>query len=523
MFEVLFSVLCNSLFRRGAVPLFACVVLSWGGIPRCEAAEDYPVVEREFRAAWVATVANIDWPSKPGLSTAEQKQELIAILDRAQKLKLNAIVFQVRPHCDAMYDSPLEPWSEYLTGTMGQPPEPYYDPLEFAVDEAHRRGLELHAWFNPYRALHSGSNSEVSAKHVSKAKPEIVRQYGKQLWLDPGEPEAAALSMAVIMDVVERYDIDGVHFDDYFYPYPVNDEQDKPVPFPDDASWSKVQAAGETLDRDDWRRQNVDRLIHGLSLKIHQAKPWVKFGISPFGIWRPGHPPQVSGFDAYDKLYADAKQWLSEGWVDYFSPQLYWKIDSPKQCYPVLMHWWHEQNVKGRQLWPGIYSSRVGIANLGDWPVEEITSQIAHTRAHPGASGNIHFSMKALQDDKRGLAEGLEKEAYARPAVVPAMPWLGSSKPPRPNLHWGLSSQRPEIEFSLPDSEPPKQWIVRTLADENWKVTLLPGGADRIALDMQTARDLTKIGVSAVSRTGIEGPIAELVVERETPPTPAAD
>ena len=201
-----------------------------------------PVVQREFRAGWVATVANIDWPSDPGLPVVQQKAELIAILNRAVKTHLNAIVFQVRPACDAMYASSIEPWSFYLTGAMGKAPEPFYDPLQFAIEEAHKRGLELHAWFNPYRAGHPANESPISANHISKTHPNLVKKYGKYLWLDPGEKAVQDYSFSVVMDVVKRYDIDGVHMDDYFYPYKEQDEQKRDIEFPDDASWNRYVA-----------------------------------------------------------------------------------------------------------------------------------------------------------------------------------------------------------------------------------------------------------------------------------------
>src|SRR5712671_2622989 len=219
-----------------------------------------PKPDREFRAAWIATVANIDWPSKQGLSSAEQKTELIAILDRAAQLKLNALIFQVRPACDALYTSQIEPWSEYLTGVMGKAPEPFYDPLAFVIEEAHKRAIELHAWFNPYRAHHNSSKSIVSANHISKTHPQMVRQYGKYLWLDPGEKEVQDYSLSVVMDVVKRYDVDGVHFDDYFYPYKEPDSSGADLDFPDEASWKRF-GAGRRLSREDWRRENVNEFI----------------------------------------------------------------------------------------------------------------------------------------------------------------------------------------------------------------------------------------------------------------------
>ena len=242
-----------------------------------------PQPAREFRGAWLVTVANKDWPSKPGLPVAEQKAELTGLLDRAVQLKLNAIIFQVRPSCDAMYASAIEPWSEYLTGTMGEAPQPFYDPLAFAIEEAHKRGLELHAWFNPFRALHPQGKSPVAPNHISRTHPEFVCQYGSQLWLDPGEPSVRAYVLRVILDVVRRYDVDGVQLDDYFYPYPEKDTSGRELAFPDEASWGKYGLSSR-LSRDDWRRANINWFVQGVYQNIKAAKPWVKFGISPFGI-----------------------------------------------------------------------------------------------------------------------------------------------------------------------------------------------------------------------------------------------
>jgi len=278
---------------------------------------------REFRGVWVASVGNIDWPSRPGLPVEQQQAELIRILDTAVALGLNAVIFQVRPAADALYVSPLEPWSEYLTGTMGQPPQPLYDPLEFAIREAHLRGLELHAWFNPYRARHPSGRSPISPDHLSRTRPDLVKRYGTHLWMDPGEPEVQDRTVEVIVDVVRRYDIDGVHIDDYFYPYQERNRSGRLIAFPDDESYRRYRAVGGDLPRDDWRRENVNTLVARLYREIKEAKRWVKFGISPFGIWRPGYPPSVQGLDAYGTFFAEARKWLANGCVDYFSPQLY--------------------------------------------------------------------------------------------------------------------------------------------------------------------------------------------------------
>jgi len=368
---------------------------------------------REFRGVWVATVANIDWPSKPGLSTADQKKELLALLDRAVQLKLNAVLFQVRPACDAFYNSKFEPWSEYLTGTMGRAPQPFYDPLAFAVEQAHARGLELHAWFNPFRAHHFQTVSPIAASHISRTHPDLVRSYGKYLWLDPGEPAVRDYSLSVVLDVVKRYDVDGIHFDDYFYPYKEKGANGKDVDFPDEASWRKFGVRGK-LGRDDWRRQNVNEFVERVYKSIKTLKPWVKFGISPFGIWRPGNPPQIRGYDAYAKLYADSRQWLVNGWVDYLAPQLYWTNDSKEQSFSALLDWWSHQNPKGREIFSGIAAS-----NAGKWPPEEIPNQIRLTRKQPGAGGYILYSLKSLQTNP-ALEQSLEHDLNVQPALPPS-------------------------------------------------------------------------------------------------------
>src|SRR5580765_2359386 len=395
--------------------ILAVVASSWSAGYQ-ESSIKPPAPMREFRAAWIATVVNIDWPSRKGLSTAEQKAELLAILDRAAHLKLNALIFQVRPACDALYASEIEPWSEFLTGTMGKAPEPLYDPLSFAVEEAHKRGLELHAWFNPYRAGHPSAKSPVSSNHITKTRPQLVRRYGKQVWLDPGEKEVQEYSLSVVMDVVRRYDIDGVHFDDYFYPYKELDRSGNEVDFPDDTSWKRFGAGGKS-ERDDWRRQNVDAFVHKVYDSIKATKPWVKFGISPFGIWRPENPPQIKGFDAYGKLYADSRKWLMNGWVDYFAPQLYWSIDSREQSFPVLLKWWTQQNSKHRLLVPGLDDTKT--VNLNPetnternrqrWQVLEIVNQIRLARKQTGVDGHIHWNMKSLMRNQ-ALDEALQQQ-----------------------------------------------------------------------------------------------------------------
>ena len=475
-----------------------------------------PLPRREFRGAWVASVSNIDWPSKPGLSTAQQQAQMRAILDKAEALHLNAVVLQIRPSADALYLSPIEPWSEYLSGTMGRAPDPFYDPLAFAVTEAHARGLELHAWFNPFRARHSEARSAPSAGHVSRTKPAWVKSYGKQLWLDPGEPAARAYSLAVIFDVVRRYDIDGVHLDDYFYPYPVQDAQGRPMDFPDDPSWERYRAGGGRASRADWRRSNINDFVHRLYDGVKRLKPWVKVGISPFGIYRPGSPAQIQGFDAYASLYADSRRWLSEGWVDYLSPQLYWKIEQTPQSFPVLLQWWESQNRKGRHLWPGLYTSRVGKSSVGKagasvWPPEEILYQIKTTRGIAGATGDLHFSMAALMEDQGGVASALAAGVYADPALIPASPWLeGQRAPPAmPSVAVRADSATGArtITWQPAAGDAPWLWVVQTRAGTVWTTRILP--AAQTTFPFPASSDA--VAVSTVDRCGVASPCAVTV------------
>jgi uncharacterized lipoprotein YddW (UPF0748 family) len=406
---------------------------------------DLPQIPYEFRAAWVATVDNIDWPSKRTLTTAQQQAELVAIFNKAQELNLNAIVFQIRPSADALYESKIEPWSEYLTGQQGRAPNPRWDPLQFAIDEARKRGMELHCWFNPYRALHPAQKGPLAPNHIGVTHPHLAKKYGRYLWMDPGEPVVQQRSLAVMMDVVRRYDIDGVHIDDYFYPYKSYADG---ADFPDGPSWQRYRAGGGRLSRDDWRRKNVDDFIERLYGEIKKEKRWVKFGISPFGIYRPGHPPEVkAGFDQYTELYADALKWWERGWCDYYAPQLYWQIGSP-QPYPALLNWWADKNKTGRHLWPGNFTSQAIAPPTGrGWPGKEIVDQIVLTQRHPGATGNIHFSMKALMQDAGGVATQLKNGPYRNPAFIPASPWLGRSAPPVPRVRTNVARPRADGGF----------------------------------------------------------------------------
>jgi len=468
--------------------------------------EAVPPTPREFRAAWIASVANIDWPTRPGLNAAEQKSELRSILDRAVALNLNAVVLQIRPASDALYVSALEPWSEYLTGFQGAPPFPFYDPLEFAVDEAHRRGLELHAWFNPFRARHATAQSVAHPKHVSRSHPEFVLDYGDQQWIDPGVPEARDYVLEVILDVIRRYDLDGIHLDDYFYPYAAIDSLGDQVPFPDTLSFAAATEDSAGVDLHDWRRSNVDAFVQGLYTQVKQAKPHVKVGISPFGIWRPGYPEQIEGFDAYDQIFADSRRWFREGWVDYLTPQLYWSIEGPAQSYPVLLRWWEQQNVWDRHLWPGNFTSRVIAENQTVWEPQQIIDQIGVTRESDGADGNVHFSMKALMPHTTGMGRALAAGPYAGHAVVPASPWLGGAAPATPVAIWDDLPGRNRLSISPAADSEPWLWIVKAFFPGGWDIRVVPAWHQAVDVAGDRGESPRRVVVSAVSRLGAESP-----------------
>jgi uncharacterized lipoprotein YddW (UPF0748 family) len=451
-----------------------------------------PPPMREFRAVWVATVGNSCWPSKPGLSTAQQQAELLAILDRCVALKLNAVIFQVRPACDALYESQLEPWSEYLTGVQGRAPAPFYDPLAFAIVAAHRRGLELHAWFNPFRAHHAQAVSPVAANHITRSRPDLVRSYGKYAWLDPGEPAVREYSLRVVMDVVKRYDVDGVHFDDYFYPYPEKNHLGVEMDFPDQSSWKKY-GADSGMARADWRRLNVDLFIQQVYHAIKAEKPWVKFGISPFGIWRPQNPPGILGFDSCDKLYADSRKWLAEGWCDYFSPQLYWAIQPPAQSFPALLAWWNAQNVRHRHLWPGLDLLKVG----GSWQPLEIANQIGLTRRYADA-GHIDWSVTALMKNQ-ALDATLARECYQQPALIPASPWLGAALPATPKLSVTAGAKTIHARWQAAPGQSANWWVWQTRNQGVWTTQILPGNRMDGSLDTGSPDALA---LRAVDRVG---------------------
>lgn len=489
-----------STSHRWVRPLSLILAISLAGYcPALEPEEipPLPTLQREYRGVWVATVANIDWPSKPGLSTEEQQKQAISILDNVASLRMNVVVLQIRTSCDSLYASNLEPWSYFLTGEQGKPPQPYYDPLEFWIAEAHQRGLELHAWFNPFRAKNTGQKYVDCGQHISRTRPDLVKRYGNDatnyLWLDPGEPESREHSLAVFLDVLKRYDIDGIHIDDYFYPYPVDE-----LPFPDEPAWQNYQSTGGSLQRDDWRRQNMNQFIEQLYSQIKKEKPYVKFGISPFGIWKPGYPSDVSGFSQHDKLYADAKLWWNEGWCDYYTPQLYWSITAPQQSFPSLLRWWAGENIKGRHLVPGIFTSRIGNA-AKPYSLEQLESQVFVARHMPGSLGCIHFSMKPFIENREGLADRLKQNAYQQPAVAPACSWIDDVAPAAPRVSVEESSGSRLVSWAEGCDQPIRRWCVYYLRENGWDLMIL--GRSQRSATISVSNDST---VRAVAVVGLD-------------------
>jgi uncharacterized lipoprotein YddW (UPF0748 family) len=450
--------------------------------------QSLPHPEREFRAAWIATVDNIDFPTKKKLSVEQQKAEIVANLELAASLKLNAVVFQVRPMCDAIYKSDIEPWSEFLTGEMGKAQS--FDPLEFTVTEAHQRGILVHAWFNPYRAFHPAAKT-VSKNHITKTRPDLVRQYGKYLWLDPTSKEVQDYSVRVVADVVQRYDIDGVHFDDYFYPYAEKDASGNKIEFPDDKNWEIYQKSGGKLSRDDWRRQNVNQFIEAVGRATKRIKPEVLYGISPFGVAE----------ENYKNLYADAEKWLRDGTIDYFVPQLYWTIDRKTREFPLLLKHWTSINDKKRHIWAGIGTYKVG-SPKENFTAQEIENQISLTREIQPTDGNVQFSFKSLRNDLGGVQKSLRENVYRKNAIVPASNWIKTAPMLAPKV--SIVSDKGFVRASWTEKGNRKAfWFVVYAKDKNgWNYSILPASEKSIALSAD--RKIERIVVTSVDRLGNE-------------------
>jgi len=464
----------------------------------------------EYRGVWIATVFGLDFPDAAGTSNiANQRAKLVELISAAENAGCNGILFQVRAECDAMYYSNYEPWSRWLTGAQGTAPARPWDPLQFVIDECRRRGMEVEAWFNPYRA---GVNraSFYHPTHPVNDMPQIVEQFtttSNYWWLNPGHPETDDYTSAVVLDLVSRYDVDGVHFDDYFYPYTISAN----APFDDTAEYN---AYGGGLTLANWRRKNVDDFVDRLKddLRTLPAKGHVRFGISPFGIWQPGNPSGISGLNAYSQLYADSRKWLQQGWVDYMCPQLYWGrvADgySSAQSFDALLGWWTNgtQNPLDRHVYAGVSPGWITPASEG-YDAADVISQVTYTRSLAAAKGNIHFRAEMLAENA-GAGRGnysttLAAGNYALDATVPAVTWLDAAAPAAPTVAWsGNSGSGYTLHWTPQGAEYPQWYVAYWQANGTWNHRVLPDWQRSYALPGTGAGAPTNVAVAAVDRVG---------------------
>jgi len=492
----------NHLIWKNAFVFLAA--MAW---PMAGNAAGPPEPTREFRGAWIATVYNLDWPQQQGASAEQQQAQLRQQLDLARDIGLNAIFFQVRPESDAMWRSRTEPWSRWLSGRSGA--DPGYDPLAFAIAEAHARGLQLHAWINPYRAKTS-ADVTMAPQHVTNRHPEWTRTYRGQVTLDPGLPEVRAYIVGIISELLKNYDLDGIHFDDYFYPYPTKRADGSRVEeFPDAATYARYREGGGELDLEAWRRQNVNTLVREVGQQVRRDSPTALFGISPFGIWKPGIPETTEAqLNAYADLACDARLWLAEGWVDYLAPQLYWRIDPPAQSFPVLLRWWHEQSHAGRHVWAGIATQRINSQEDPGRPASEIVRQIGITRelARGTSAGHIHWNLAAIRRNEGGIRPLLADQVYRGNSLVPASPWLRERSPANPTLSLQRDAGSGDLvaEVTSPRRSTGRWILFQVKRGGEWRqLPLVRGESTRVAFRSDEEPAIEAIAVRAVSASGL--------------------
>jgi len=408
----------------------------------------------ELRGAWIATVANIDWPLNKDTTSEVQIKNLVNQLDSLKSAGINAVFFQVRTECDALYKSNFEPWSYYVSGKQGVAPEPFYDPLQIAIDESHKRGMELHAWFNPYRAVRDTTLYTLDENHVAVQHPEWIITSQKFKMLDPGLPEVRQHILNVMNDVLENYDIDGIHFDDYFYPYGPKISNEDSLTF--------LNYSRGITNVDDWRRDNINILMKEIHEIVKSKKPFVKFGISPFGIVRNEYAG-TNGFNSFDIIYCDPLNWLDNKIVDYITPQVYWEIGHEKADYAKLVPWWSTLTTE-RHLYIGLFSSRMAAKDYTG-KKSELGDQIRLNRITPNVLGAVYFSAKSIYGNWNGLADSMKSNWYKNIAIPPTMEWIDSTPPLAPeNVHIVKTKSGLLIDWNLPnaatDSEFPNYYLV---------------------------------------------------------------
>ena len=479
--------------------------------------------KNEFRGVWIATVANIDWPLNKDYNPASQKAEFIRQLDLHKKNGMNAVVVQVRPSADAFYPSPYEPWSQWLTGTQGKAPSPYYDPLQFMVEETHKRGMEFHAWANPYRANFSIRSASIASNHPTRTNPEWFVTYGDKKYFDPGNKEAQAFVVKVIRDMVKRYKIDAVHMDDYFYPYRLPGKE-----FPDAASYKKY---GNGLSKDEWRRSNVDSIILALSNGIKEERADCKFGISPFGVWRnksadPNGSETKAGVTNYDDLYADILLWLKNDWIDYVAPQLYWEIGHPLADFEVLVDWWANRSF-GKHCYIGIGIYRAG-SNTAWKDKSQVPRMIEMLRKYPQVQGAVYYSSKIFNINPNGWNDSLQNNYHKYPAIIPPMAWIEDTPPPQPVFKTDFNKEKSIIttHFFVPFDENIRNIAIYRLEKDRFDLgaknvfKLIPYSSDArfvLKLDGTEKEKGYQYFVTVVNKNNVESEAQMLFSFVETP------
>ena len=466
-------------------------------------------IEREFRSAWVATVVNLDWPSAPNLPVEKQKEELVNLFDALAFLNFNAVFFQVRPECDALYNSSFEPWSFWLTGKQGKVPEPYYDPLEFAIEEAHKRGMELHAWINPYRAVRKIGSYAIASNHVSRKHPNWIITSGKLKYLNPGLPQVRNYVVNIIKEIVGNYNVDGIHFDDYFYPYPPNE-----ITKEDFSTFKRYSRGIRNIS--EWRRDNVNLLMKEVYSAIKRIKPFVKFGVSPFGIWRNNVPVGITGFDAYNRIYADALQWIKDGSIDYLVPQLYWPFEGG-QDFAKLSDWWSLQKNDSH------FYAGLGFYRAEKWNADEIPNQINYLRENPYADGFVIFRAANIFDNVKSVTDSLSRNLLRYKTIAPVLSKIGNTTPTTP-LNFNLTKINDTqgiFSWTKSDSYAPQnvRYVISAVADEKNHLTNYTGFSNIVYLTynnyFRTKFIKTEIQlnyfVQAVNPAGVESGYAKFI------------
>ena len=448
-----------------------------------------PEIPREFRGVWIATVANIDWPISGTDSWEKQKKDYLALLDYYKGLHFNAVIVQIRTAGDALYPTKLAPWSKYLTGQQGTAPKTQENPLNWMIDAAHQRGLEFHAWLNPYRATMDLNTAGLNPSHDFHKHRKWMLKYGSKWYYDPGLPEVKTHLLQIIDEVVENYDIDAIHFDDYFYPY-----REPNLEFPDQASYAAYKKPGQS--KDDWRRQNVDELILALSQTIKSKKPWVQFGISPFGVWRnkskdPKGSPTQAGQTNYDDLFADVLNWMKNGWIDYLIPQLYWSMEHRLASHRILADWW-SNNSYGVPVYLGNGPYKIREDSDVAWKgPKELITQVHYGRTLPQIQGNAFFSARSIYTKNQDIAQLLKKEVYDRPVLPPAF---------EPKTSVRISA--PQV-LDLQNLDSKIQLQLQKQLDPNIRYALVQGGNDLNSIHQAT---LHKVWVGSNQKSNLDIP-----------------